>query len=70
MTFQFPDHTGSLRSAGNRDLESVQRARAEFLERHLSHWVGSLAHLSENSDGGCYAALLEALAREVESTLS
>ena len=57
-------------AAGNADVESVQRARAEFLERHLSHWVGSLAHLSENSGGGCYAELLEALAREVESALS
>lgn len=57
-------------AAGNRDLESVRRARTEFLERHLSHWVGTVAHLSENSDGGCYAELLEALAREVESALA
>jgi nitrate reductase assembly molybdenum cofactor insertion protein NarJ len=57
-------------TAGNTDVESVQRARSEFLERHLSHWVGSLAHLAENSDGGCYAELLEALAREVEAALS
>src|ERR1035437_7125937 len=48
-------------AAGNADLESVQRARAEFLERHLSHWVGSLALLAENSGGGCYAERLEAL---------
>lgn len=57
-------------AAGNADPESVQRARAEFLERHLGHWVGSLAHLSDNAGGGCYAELLEALAREVESALS
>ena len=57
-------------SAGNLDVESVKRARAEFLERHLSHWVGSLAHLSENAGGGCYAELLEALAREVEAALA
>jgi DMSO reductase family type II enzyme chaperone len=56
-------------AAGNADKESVQRARTEFLERHLSHWVGSLAHLSENAGGGCYAELLEALAREVEAAL-
>ena len=43
---------------------------AEFLERRLAHWVGSLAHLSASSGGGCYAELLEALAREVESALS
>jgi len=57
-------------AAGNADLESVKRARIEFLERHLSHWVGNLAHLSENSEAGCYAELLEALAREVESALA
>jgi DMSO reductase family type II enzyme chaperone len=57
-------------AAGNTDVESVQRARAEFLERHLSHWAGSLAHLAENSGGGCYAELLEALAREVEAALA
>ena len=56
-------------AAGNLDLESVKRARADFLERHLAHWVGSLAHLSENANGGCYAELLEALARAVESEL-
>ena len=56
-------------AAGNADLQSVRRARGEFLERHLAHWVGSLAHLAENSGGGCYAELLEALAREVESAL-
>jgi nitrate reductase assembly molybdenum cofactor insertion protein NarJ len=56
-------------AAGNAHPESLQRARTEFLERHLAHWVGSLAHLSHNSDGGCYADLLEALAREVESAL-
>ena len=57
-------------AAGNNDLEAVRRARREFLERRLSHWAGSLAHLAENSDGGCYAELLEALAREVEAALS
>jgi nitrate reductase assembly molybdenum cofactor insertion protein NarJ len=56
-------------AAGNADLESIKRARTEFLERHLSHWVGSLAHVSENAGGGCYAELLEALAREVEAAL-
>ncbi len=56
-------------AAGNRDPESLRRARSEFLERHLSHWIGSLAHLAHDSDGGCYAELLEALAREVEAAL-
>ena len=56
-------------AVGNADLPSLQCARGEFLERHLSHWVGSLARLAENSGGSCYAELLEALAREVESAL-
>jgi len=56
-------------AAGNGDASSIRRARAEFLERHLAHWVGSLAHLAANANGGCYAELLEALAREVEPAL-
>jgi len=56
-------------AAGNQDQPSVRRARSEFLERHLSHWVASLAHLAGNSSAGCYAELLEALARQVESAL-
>lgn len=56
--------------AGNADTQSIGRARREFLERHLSHWAGSLAHLAGNVEGGCYAELLEALAREVESALA
>jgi hypothetical protein len=48
----------------------LQRARQDFLERHLAHWVGSLAHLAGDSGGGCYAELLEALAREVERSLA
>jgi DMSO reductase family type II enzyme chaperone len=57
-------------AAGNPDRESLKRARVEFLERHLSHWVGNIAHLSRNADGGCYADLLEALAFEVEAALA
>ena len=56
-------------AAGNSDRESLRRARRDFLERRLAHWVGSLAHLAENAGGGCYAELLEALAREVERSL-
>ena len=57
-------------AAGNADTASVKRARVEFLERHLSHWVGSLAHQSENAGGSCYAEVLEALARDVEAALA
>jgi DMSO reductase family type II enzyme chaperone len=57
-------------AAGNAELESIRRARNEFVERHLSHWIGSLAHLAENAEGGCYAEILAALAREAEATLA
>ncbi len=57
-------------AAGNSGLESLRKARRDFLERHVAHWAGSLAHLAENSDAGCYAELLEALAREVERSLN
>jgi DMSO reductase family type II enzyme chaperone len=57
-------------AAGNTGRESLRHARHDFLERHLAHWVGSLAHLAENSGGGCYADLLEAVAREVERSLA
>jgi DMSO reductase family type II enzyme chaperone len=57
-------------AAGNSDRESLLNARRDFLERHLAHWVGSLAHLAGNAGGGCYAELLEALAREVERNLA
>lgn len=57
-------------SAGNGELESIRRARREFLERHLCHWAGNLAHLAENAGGGCYAVLLEGLARQVEAALA
>jgi DMSO reductase family type II enzyme chaperone len=56
-------------AAGNADRQSLRRARRDFMERHLSHWVGSLAHLAGNSGGRCYAELLEGLAREIESAL-
>ena len=48
--------------AGNPDCDSLERARTEFLERHVAHWVGSAAKLARSANGGCYAELLEALA--------
>lgn len=54
-------------AAGNADGESLARARMEFLERHLAHWVGQVANLARNASGGCYAEVLEALAMHVES---
>ena len=55
--------------AGNPDRESLERARAEFLERHLAHWAGQAANLARRAHGGCYADLLEALAGEVAAAL-
>ncbi|HUI54546.1 MAG TPA: molecular chaperone TorD family protein [Bryobacteraceae bacterium] len=52
------------------DPESIKLARTDFLERHLSHWIGSLTHLARNANGGCYAEVLEDLAREVQSAQS
>lgn len=57
-------------AAGNADRESLERARAEFIERHLVHWTGSAARLCRNSSAGCYADLLEALAAQVEPARS
>ena len=56
-------------AAGNADPQSLERGRSQFLERHMAHWVRSLARLAENSGGACYTELLEALAAEVESAL-
>ena len=50
---------------GNPDAESLARARAEFVERHLTHWLPRAAKLAES--GGPYAELLTALAGEAGS---
>ena len=57
-------------AAGNPDAASLERARAEFLERHLAHWIRPLANLARNADGDCYADLLDALSLEIESALA
>ena len=56
--------------AGNPDRESLERARAEFLERHLLHWIGKAARLAGKAQGQCYARLLEALESAAESSLA
>ena len=57
-------------AAGNPDAASLERARAEILERHLAHWIRPLANLARHAEGDCYADLLDALALEVESALA
>ena len=56
-------------AAGNPDADSLERARAEFLDRHMQHWVGKAARLARNAGGGCYAEILEAVAEEAETQL-
>lgn len=53
--------------AGNPDPESLERARTEFLERHLAHWIGKAARVTGKAGGRCYAHLLEALKSEVDA---
>jgi DMSO reductase family type II enzyme chaperone len=53
-------------SEGNPDSESLARARREFAERHLAHWLPKVATLAENAGGGFYAEILTAL--ELEAT--
>ena len=57
-------------AAGNPDAASLERARAEFLQRHLAHWIRPLANLARNADGDCYADLLDALSLEIEAALA
>jgi len=49
---------------GNPDTESLVRARREFTERHLAHWLPKAARLAEQVSGGLYAELLSALDSE------
>jgi len=49
---------------GNPDTESLVRARREFTERHLAHWLPKAATLAEQVSGGLYAELLSALDSE------
>jgi len=54
-------------AAGNTDPDSIARARSQFIERHLAHWVGQAANLARSANGGCYADILEALAEQMVS---
>jgi DMSO reductase family type II enzyme chaperone len=49
---------------GNPDSESIVRARREFAERHLAHWLPQAAALAEMAGGPPYAELLGALESE------
>jgi hypothetical protein len=61
---------GPLRGLRQRRTGTHKARASSFSSAICPIWVGSLAYLSENSDGGCYAELLETLAREVEAALA
>lgn len=48
-------------ATGNPDVESIRRARRDFLQRHVCHWLPDAVKRSENAGGGCYARLLHSL---------
>ncbi|MBI4874468.1 MAG: molecular chaperone TorD family protein [Acidobacteria bacterium] len=52
-------------AAGNPDRESLERARGDFVARHLAHWVSAAAGSLTPENGRCYAAILDALREEV-----
>lgn len=52
-------------AAGNPDAGSLERARHDFLEQHVGHWLGRAATLARQAGGRCYADLLESLSEEI-----
>jgi nitrate reductase assembly molybdenum cofactor insertion protein NarJ len=53
--------------SGNPDRESMETARDEFVERHLSHWVAKAARSLEGEGVPCYAAVFSMLADQVQT---
>ena len=56
-------------AAGNPERESLERARQDFIERHLSHWVPKAARSLAKQGVECYAAVFESLAAQIEESL-
>ena len=56
-------------AAGNPETESLERARKDFLERHLAHWIPKLARAFAEQRAGCYTAVFASLAAHVEEVL-
>jgi TorA maturation chaperone TorD len=48
-------------ASGNPDGASLEAARADYVNRHIAHWLPAAARLSHANDGGCYSSLLDAL---------
>ena len=56
-------------AAGNPQADVLERARKDFVERHLAHWVPKVARSLENQGANCYASVFTLLAAQVEEIL-
>jgi len=56
-------------AAGNPDSQSLARARKDFVERHLKHWIPRAAQSLATRGASCYAAVFGALAAQVEEVV-
>jgi nitrate reductase assembly molybdenum cofactor insertion protein NarJ len=54
--------------SGNTDSASLLRARSEFVERHLAHWVPRAAQSLHQQAVPCYAPLFALLAEQVKNS--
>lgn len=57
-------------AVGNPEPESLERARNDFVVRHLAHWVPKAAQSLANRGEGAYAAIFKSLAAHVEDVLT
>jgi DMSO reductase family type II enzyme chaperone len=48
-------------AAGNPDADSLERARRDFISRHIAHWIPRAAGSLAGQNGRCYAGIFEAL---------
>jgi nitrate reductase assembly molybdenum cofactor insertion protein NarJ len=53
--------------SGNPDRASLERARREYIERHVAHWAPVAAGTLDRAGAGCYAELFALLAESVGS---
>lgn len=54
---------------GNPEPESLERARRDFVERHLVHWVPKAAQSLANRGESCYSAVFSSLSAHVEDVI-
>src|SRR5262249_42279575 len=48
-------------TARNRDRQSLENAKRDFLRRHVNHWIPGAASIVRQANGACYTELFEAL---------